>query len=65
MFGSTCKHWEIEAIVIATGVHYFFGKVEHLVISTDGIVSVGDIFYFYILFFESCYFAVCLAVVLT
>ncbi|XP_061359211.1 ATPase 10, plasma membrane-type [Gastrolobium bilobum] len=32
--GSTCKLGEIEAIVIATGVHSFFGKAAHLVDST-------------------------------
>ncbi|QHO39988.1 Plasma membrane ATPase [Arachis hypogaea] len=29
--GSTCKQGEIEAVVIATGVHTFFGKAAHLV----------------------------------
>ncbi|WZZ82737.1 hypothetical protein YC2023_103309 [Brassica napus] len=29
--GSTCKQGEIEAIVVATGVHTFFGKAAHLV----------------------------------
>ncbi|KAJ8756156.1 hypothetical protein K2173_024703 [Erythroxylum novogranatense] len=33
--GSTCKQGEIEALVIATGVHSFFGKAAHLVDSTD------------------------------
>ncbi|XP_057505087.1 ATPase 10, plasma membrane-type-like [Actinidia eriantha] len=33
--GSICKHGEIEAIVIATGVHSFFGKAAHLVDSTE------------------------------
>ncbi|XVF74209.1 hypothetical protein PTKIN_Ptkin13bG0092100 [Pterospermum kingtungense] len=33
--GSTCKHGEIEAVVIATGVHSFFGKAAHLVNSTE------------------------------
>lgn len=33
--GSTCKHGEIEAVVIATGVHSFFGKAAHLVDSTE------------------------------
>ncbi|TXG46784.1 hypothetical protein EZV62_026078 [Acer yangbiense] len=33
--GSTCKQGEIEAIVIATGVHTFFGKAAHLVDSTN------------------------------
>ncbi|KAF7813953.1 ATPase 10, plasma membrane-type [Senna tora] len=32
--GSTCKHGEIEAVVIATGVHSFFGRAAHLVDST-------------------------------
>ncbi|CAN1748375.1 ATPase 7, plasma membrane-type [Linum perenne] len=32
--GSTCKQGEIEAVVIATGVHTFFGKAAHLVEST-------------------------------
>ncbi|XP_022715385.1 ATPase 10, plasma membrane-type-like isoform X2 [Durio zibethinus] len=35
--GSTCKQGEIEAIVIATGVHSFFGKAAHLVDSTEVI----------------------------
>ncbi|XP_008783452.1 ATPase 10, plasma membrane-type-like [Phoenix dactylifera] len=35
--GSTCKHGEIEAIVIATGVHSFFGKAAHLVDSTESV----------------------------
>ncbi|XP_039125151.1 ATPase 10, plasma membrane-type [Dioscorea cayenensis subsp. rotundata] len=33
--GSTCKHGEIQAVVIATGVHTFFGKAAHLVDSTE------------------------------
>lgn len=33
--GSTCKQGEIEAVVIATGVHTFFGKAAHLVDSTE------------------------------
>ncbi|KAI4355804.1 hypothetical protein L6164_004543 [Bauhinia variegata] len=33
--GSTVKQGEIEAIVIATGVHTFFGKAAHLVDSTN------------------------------
>ncbi|KAL9460650.1 hypothetical protein AB3S75_003783 [Citrus x aurantiifolia] len=33
--GSTCKHGEIEAVVIATGVHSFFGKAADLVDSTE------------------------------
>ncbi|XP_042374870.1 plasma membrane ATPase 4-like isoform X3 [Zingiber officinale] len=35
--GSTCKQGEIEAVVIATGVHTFFGKAAHLVDSTNNI----------------------------
>jgi H+-transporting ATPase len=33
--GSTVKQGEIEAVVIATGVHTFFGKAAHLVDSTN------------------------------
>ncbi|KAF7134516.1 hypothetical protein RHSIM_Rhsim08G0246100 [Rhododendron simsii] len=33
--GSTCKHGEIEAVVIATGVHSFFGRAAYLVDSTE------------------------------
>ncbi|GAB4841897.1 ATPase 10, plasma membrane-type [Ancistrocladus abbreviatus] len=33
--GSICKHGEIEAVVIATGVHSFLGKAAHLVDSTE------------------------------
>ncbi|KNA12616.1 hypothetical protein SOVF_123960 [Spinacia oleracea] len=36
--GSICKHGEIEAIVIATGVHSFLGKAAYLV---DSTVVVG------------------------
>ncbi|WOH06074.1 hypothetical protein DCAR_0625497 [Daucus carota subsp. sativus] len=35
--GSTCKQGEIEAVVIATGVHTFFGKAAHLVDSTHQV----------------------------
>lgn len=35
--GSTCKHGDIEAVVIATGVHSFLGKAAHLVDSTEVI----------------------------
>ncbi|KAL0301887.1 UNVERIFIED_CONTAM: Plasma membrane ATPase 3 [Sesamum radiatum] len=37
--GSTCKQGEIEAIVIATGVHTFFGKAAHLVDSTNQVLT--------------------------
>lgn len=33
--GSICKHGEIEAVVIATGVHSFIGKAAHLVDTTE------------------------------
>ncbi|KAI5076577.1 hypothetical protein GOP47_0008642 [Adiantum capillus-veneris] len=35
--GSTCKQAEIEAVVIATGVHSFFKKAAHLVDSTNHV----------------------------
>ncbi|GKD60260.1 plasma membrane ATPase-like protein isoform X1 [Tanacetum coccineum] len=35
--GSTCKQGEIEVVVIATGVHSFFGKAAHLVDSTNQV----------------------------
>ncbi|KAG6542617.1 hypothetical protein Mapa_015948 [Marchantia paleacea] len=35
--GSTCKQGELEAVVIATGVHSFFGKAAHLVDSTNQV----------------------------
>ncbi|KAK8496132.1 hypothetical protein V6N13_098144 [Hibiscus sabdariffa] len=35
--GSTCKQGEIEAVVIATGVHTFFGKAAHLVHNTNNV----------------------------
>ncbi|KAL6589789.1 hypothetical protein ACP70R_050225 [Stipagrostis hirtigluma subsp. patula] len=35
--GSTCKQGEIEAVVIATGIHTFFGKAAHLVESTNHV----------------------------
>lgn len=35
--GSTCKQGELEAIVIGTGVHTFFGKAAHLVDSTNQV----------------------------
>nr|CAD1828008.1 unnamed protein product [Ananas comosus var. bracteatus] len=37
--GSTCKQGEIEAVVIATGVHTFFGKAAHLVDSTNQVLT--------------------------
>jgi H+-transporting ATPase len=33
--GSTVKQGELEAVVIATGVHTFFGKAAHLVDTTN------------------------------
>jgi len=35
--GSSCKQGEIEAVVIATGIHTFFGKAAHLVDSTNHV----------------------------
>lgn len=35
--GSTCKQGELSAVVIATGVHSFFGKAAHLVDSTHQV----------------------------
>uniref|UniRef100_A0A7N0VME6 Plasma membrane ATPase n=1 Tax=Kalanchoe fedtschenkoi TaxID=63787 RepID=A0A7N0VME6_KALFE len=35
--GSTCKQGELEAVVIATGVHTFFGKAAHLVENTTHV----------------------------
>ena len=35
--GSTCKHGEIEGVVVATGVHTFFGKAAHLVETTTHV----------------------------
>jgi H+-transporting ATPase len=35
--GSTCKQGELEAVVIGTGVHTFFGKAAHLVDSTNNV----------------------------
>ncbi|XP_023515909.1 ATPase 11, plasma membrane-type-like [Cucurbita pepo subsp. pepo] len=35
--GSTCKQGEIEAVVIATGVHTFFGRAAHLVDTTNQV----------------------------
>ncbi|CAA0828448.1 ATPase 11- plasma membrane-type [Striga hermonthica] len=35
--GSTVKQGEIDAVVIATGVHTFFGKAAHLVDSTNQV----------------------------
>ncbi|XP_078165058.1 ATPase 10, plasma membrane-type isoform X2 [Carex rostrata] len=33
--GSTCKHGEIEAVVIATGIHSFLGRAAYLVDTTE------------------------------
>lgn len=35
--GSTVKQGELDAVVIATGVHTFFGKAAHLVDSTNQV----------------------------
>jgi H+-transporting ATPase len=36
-YSSTCKQGEIEGVVIATGVHTFFGKAAHLVDTTNNV----------------------------
>jgi len=52
--GSTCKQGEIEGVVIATGVHTFFGKAAHLVDTTNQVghfqqVTCGNgIFFFFL-----------------
>ena len=35
--GSICKHGEIEAVVISTGVHSFLGRAAFLVDSTQSV----------------------------
>ncbi|GLU01166.1 hypothetical protein SLE2022_184880 [Rubroshorea leprosula] len=54
--GSICKQGEIEAVVIATGVHSFLGKAKHLVESTNqvghfrkALTAIGN-FYIYSIF---------------
>nr|KYP57223.1 Plasma membrane ATPase [Cajanus cajan] len=42
--GSTVKKGEIEAVVIATGVHTFFGKAAHLVDSTNQVGHFQKVF---------------------
>ncbi|XP_028087042.1 plasma membrane ATPase-like isoform X2 [Camellia sinensis] len=42
--GSTCKQGELEAVVIATGVHTFFGKAAHLVDSTNQVGHFQKVF---------------------
>uniref|UniRef100_A0A0A0LUF4 Cation-transporting P-type ATPase N-terminal domain-containing protein n=1 Tax=Cucumis sativus TaxID=3659 RepID=A0A0A0LUF4_CUCSA len=42
--GSTCKQGEIEAVVIATGVHTFFGKAAHLVDTTNQVGHFQKVF---------------------
>ncbi|CAL5323245.1 unnamed protein product [Camellia sinensis] len=42
--GSTCKQGEIEAVVIATGVHIFFGKAAHLVDNTNQVGHIQKAF---------------------
>ena len=44
--GSTCKQGEIEAVVIATGVHTFFGKAAHLVDSTHQVGHFQKVYIF-------------------
>ncbi|KAF9587112.1 hypothetical protein IFM89_039672 [Coptis chinensis] len=42
--GSTCKHGEIESVVIATGVYSFLGKAAYLVDSTDAVGHFQSMF---------------------
>ncbi|KAF9667778.1 hypothetical protein SADUNF_Sadunf15G0058900 [Salix dunnii] len=43
--GSTCKQGDIEATVIATGVHTFFGKAAYLVDTTNQVLTaIGKFF---------------------
>lgn len=46
--GSTCKQGELEAVVIATGVHTFFGKAAHLVDSTNNVGHFQQVLYIFI-----------------
>lgn len=52
--GSTCKQGEIECVVIATGVHTFFGKAAHLVDTTNQVghfqkvICENGIFFFFL-----------------
>ncbi len=55
--GSTVKQGEIEAIVIATGVHTFFGKAAHLVDSTNNEGHFQKVRLSRQCFASSCYFA--------
>ncbi|KAL6125853.1 hypothetical protein ACLB2K_073904 [Fragaria x ananassa] len=43
--GSTCKQGEIEAVVIATGVHTFFGKAAHLVENTTHVGHFQQVYF--------------------
>jgi magnesium-transporting ATPase (P-type) len=65
--GSTCKQGEIEAVIIATGVHTFFGKAAHLVDSTNNVGHFQKVLslsgcYFFSYHFSSLFsqFCVCL-----
>lgn len=65
--GSTCKQGEIEAVVIATGVHTFFGKAAHLVDTTNQVGHfqkvrwLKRIFYHFTILtlFFLCYLNIC------
>lgn len=52
--GSTCKQGEIEAIVIATGVHTFFGKAAHLVDSTNNVGHFQKVHFCVFQFHKQC-----------
>lgn len=57
--GSTCKQGEIEAVVIATGVHTFFGKAAHLVDSTNQQGHFQKVKRFKFMHKETCGIGIC------
>jgi len=52
--GSTCKQGEIEGVVIATGVHTFFGKAAHLVDTTNQVGHFQQVTCGNGIFYSSC-----------
>lgn len=56
--GSTCKQGELEAVVIATGVHTFFGKAAHLVDSTNQVGHFQKARAPYMMYCCFCWFSV-------
>lgn len=53
--GSTCKQGEIEGVVIATGVHTFFGKAAHLVENTTHVGHFQKVCSIFLSFYLSYY----------